>query len=214
MVSGSVTSIYSSQLSRASGDEGHGSAALRASDHLKIAVVPNYTDTYKKKSAASPSSGMEFGIPSVPRLGVSRWKNQSTSTNRKQGWAEADHGIAGSSDIADTAGSSETLPDSTRETGIVSPADTGTDSPIEWSPGLYFGFADFSKRTFLSPTIHVDGHSQKRLSAHRATRVRSASVLGGTPVSAIPSFANQTPHTGLLSEPGLHSLITDPLAHP
>jgi hypothetical protein len=213
MVSGSVNSIDNSQLRRPSGGGAHGFAALRASDRLEIAALPN-TNARKKKSAASPHSGTEFGMPPLPQLGVWRLKNQSTFTNRKQAWEEADQDTADSSDAADTAGSSETLPDSTRGTGIVNSDDAGNTSPLEWSPGLHFGLVDFSERTFLSPNLHGGEHSKKRLGAYRATRLRYASILNRTPASAIPSFENATPHTGLSSESGLHSSIADPLGHP
>jgi hypothetical protein len=219
MVSGSVNSIDNSQLKQPSGGVAHGFTALRASDRLEIAALPNNNNTNarKKKSAASPHSGTEFGMPPLSQLGVWRLKNQSTFTNRKQAWAEADQDAAdsaGSSDAADTAGSSETFPDSTRGTGIMNSDDAGNASPLEWSPGLHFGLIDFSERTFLSPTLHGGEHSKKRSAAHRATRLRSASILNRTPASGIPSFENAMPHTGVSSESGLHSSIADPLGHP
>lgn len=77
------------------------------------------------------------------------------------------------------------IPDSTRGSGFPSPADTGTVSPLDWRPGLDFGFTDFSQRQFLNPTLNVGsratgrGPNDRRLRARRNGLVRPPSSLPG-----------------------------------
>lgn len=147
--------------------------------------------------------------------------DQDITTRPQKWWLEADRDFTSGSEEEQTeenqdrAGSSESLPDSTRGTGMVSPEDMGTASQLEWDPGLNFGFEDLSQQTFLSPTLDVREHFlKKRFAAERSKRLKAASILKKTSGSGIQSLLNETPHNGLSSESGLHSLITDPLDQP
>jgi hypothetical protein len=54
-----------------------------------------------------------------------------------------------------TAAYSEGFADSTKDTAMISPPDRGTSSPLDWTPGLGFGFPDFQQSQFLNPTLHI-----------------------------------------------------------
>jgi hypothetical protein len=47
------------------------------------------------------------------------------------------------------------FPDSTKGTALVSPPDSGTASPLDWSSDLDFKFTDLSQKQFLTPTLHI-----------------------------------------------------------
>ena len=51
------------------------------------------------------------------------------------------------------------FPDSTRHKAEISPPDSGTSSPLQWSPGLEFGLPDLQSAQFLNPTLNVGGGS-------------------------------------------------------
>jgi len=59
---------------------------------------------------------------------------------------------------------SEDFPDSTKGTALISPPDTGTESPLDWNPALDFGLEDLSQQTFLNPTLHISRKSRRRRS--------------------------------------------------
>lgn len=215
-VSAAVLSGDSGQLTQPSSG-GHGSAPKIAGYRQKTIAVQRQKITADQRvvgslggrggstsqhtHAANSKTYPASESPKELRMMV----DQSTSPVPGNAWAaEADQDV----------GSSETMPDSTRGTGVVNPTDPGTTSPIEWSPDLDFGFADFSKRTFLSPTLHVGEHLAKGTAAHRATRARSASILNKKPVSPLQSLENEMLQVSPLSESGPHSSIADPLGQP
>jgi hypothetical protein len=103
------------------------------------------------------------------------------------------------------------LPDSTRETGLVNPPDMGTTSPIEWNTGLSFGLPDFNDRTFLNPTLHVGERSKKQLTADKIHRALKGSILRSNPSPLVTSPLNETQPNDLSHQSGLHSSILDPL---
>lgn len=52
-------------------------------------------------------------------------------------------------------GYTKDFPDSTRSTALISPPDTGTESPLLWEPGLPTGLPDLQQTSFLTPTLHA-----------------------------------------------------------
>jgi hypothetical protein len=52
------------------------------------------------------------------------------------------------------SGYSPGFADSTKGSGLISPPDSGTESPLDWTPDFKFGFADLSETQFLNPTLH------------------------------------------------------------
>ncbi len=59
----------------------------------------------------------------------------------------------------------EDFPDSTKGTALLSPPDRGTQSPLDWSTGVNYGFPDFSQQQFLNPSLHVSRHQGRALRA-------------------------------------------------
>jgi hypothetical protein len=217
-VSAAVLSEDSGQLTQPSNGSGHGSAPkiagyrqktiavqrqkITAGQHVVGSLGGRGGSTSQHTHAANSKTYPASENPKELRMMV----DQSTSPVPGHAWAaEADQ---------DAAGSSETMPDSTRGTGVVNPADPGTSSPLEWSPGFNFGFADISKATFLNPTLHVEEHSKKGSAGYRSARSRAASALNTTPKSPLPSLLNGAPLPGVLSQSALHSTIRDPLSQP
>jgi hypothetical protein len=85
----------------------------------------------------------------------------------------------------------------------VSPPDTGTQSPLDWSPGLNFEFEDLEQTSFLNPSLRVAG---KR--THKKRHKRARNHGGGndrpsnsaTPPSLLPGLPAM-PLTNDLSNP-------------
>lgn len=77
---------------------------------------------------------------------------------------------------------SEGFADSTRGTALISPPDTGTSSPLEWSPsGVGGGELSFMPGSFLNPSLHVGTGilGQPGGSRRRSMRAKSASEQPG-----------------------------------
>lgn len=97
------------------------------------------------------------------------------------------------------------FPDSTRGTALVSPPDTGTQSPLDWAPKLSFelsGLPDhFLKPTFLVGAEHAGGHNRSsRMEKYQGNQAQSYS----------PSLTIDQPG-GLLAPPSSQSSFESPL---
>lgn len=62
--------------------------------------------------------------------------------------------------VEEPAAYSADFADSTKGTALISPPDSGTASPLDWTQGLTFEFGDFAQAQFLNPSLHV-GASRK-----------------------------------------------------
>ena len=95
------------------------------------------------------------------------------------------------------------FPDSTRGTAVISPPDTGTQSPLEWKPEINFGIPEFGQSDLLKPSLHVAGKHHRRRSR---SRMRNGEQGNGksTPTSPFPSLI------GTGSQP----LVDSPLGTP
>jgi hypothetical protein len=99
---------------------------------------------------------------------------------------------------------SEDFPDSTQGTALVSPPDTGTQSPLDWSPGLDFSFGDFEQSIFLAPSLHVSGKRGAARWRHRKTQSARGDhfTMPTSRVSGLPGSSLQSdPLAGGLSQP-------------
>jgi len=87
--------------------------------------------------------------------------HESLRLRGSQTSASERYGIAGRPQISfvSPASYSYDFPDSTKGTALLSPPDSGTTSPLDWSPALNYGFLDFAQQHFLNPTLHVSGHT-------------------------------------------------------
>lgn len=96
------------------------------------------------------------------------------------------------------------FPDSTRGTALLSPPDTGTLSPLEWSPDHDFAFPDFSGSTFLNPTLHVSQRSSKKKRRERGRNDENLAPFNhGAPV--LPSLSQPDLEPDILKEPVVQS---------
>jgi hypothetical protein len=94
------------------------------------------------------------------------------------------------------------FPDSTKGTALVSPPDSGTASPLDWSSDLDFGFTDLSQERFLTPTLHIaqrvgasrqgQGHRQGMRQTLRMRSALSRSRAGKAPNRDIYSLPTST----------------------
>jgi hypothetical protein len=64
-------------------------------------------------------------------------------------------GLQSSSGTGKNAAYSGNFADSTKGTAWISPTDSGTQSPLDWTPRLSVGFLDFQQTQFLNPTFHT-----------------------------------------------------------
>ena len=92
------------------------------------------------------------------------------------------------SGVGAAASYSEGFADSTKGTALISPPDSGTSSPLDWTPGLNFEFPDFDETQFLNPSL--GGGASRRGEVKKAGR-----KAPGTPAlsSAIDEQFGQTP---------------------
>lgn len=96
------------------------------------------------------------------------------------------------------------FPDSTRGTALLSPPDSGTASPLDWTPAMTHGFGDFTTRQFLIPSFHA---------AHRATGRRGEAARQKTPSTNNQlGYSLNLPSLSTSISDGLHTRLPDPLA--
>lgn len=111
--------------------------------------------TLQTGRGASPSASMNaFAELRTGRGNRSLMSRNPRSANR-QSAAARDSGkpVKQASGIDEAASYSADFADSTKGTALISPPDAGTASPLDWTPGLNFGFADFQQTQFLNPTL-------------------------------------------------------------
>lgn len=149
-------------------------------------------------------------------LGVSEHRHVQSSTdgNSTLTQEESGHLIA-------PAGShsrvryTDNFPDSTRGTAVISPPDTGTLSPLEWTPGPNFELPAFGQGDLLKPNLHVAGKRRRRSRSGRRHRTQengmstSASPFPSLTGTGSQSLADTLPDD--LSQPAGQSLLSAPL---
>lgn len=111
---------------------------------------------------------------------------------------------------------SEDFPDSTNGTALLSPPDKGTNSPLEWSPGLDFEFVDMAQRQFLVISLHVGSPSQKlrQRNAKKRQRPGKKTLPGGAPSSLLPSLPQETFESDILGQSTLPSSLDQSSINP
>lgn len=197
--------------SRGAGDRLNTGSPGSSLYHLKEQAGMNSTSAQAQsflrahRPKAQGMSGRES--EAYASLGVSAHRNVQSSTHGNgiltQG--ESGHLIA-------PAGShsrvryTDNFPDSTKGTAVISPPDTGTQSPLEWLPGIKFGIPEFGQRDLLKPNLHVAGKRRHRRSrSGRRHRTRGNGM--STSASPFPSL------TGTGSE-SLADTLPDDLSQP
>lgn len=70
---------------------------------------------------------------------------------------------------------SKDFPDSTKGTALLSPPDS-TGSPLNWTPGMSFGFRDLAEQTFLKPNLQGGYSLQKKRVAARTRAPATGSI--------------------------------------
>jgi hypothetical protein len=103
----------------------------------------------------------------------------------------------------ENAAYSEGFPDSTRDTAQISPPDPGTESPLDWTPGLSIGFPDFSETQFLNPTLRAVATSGAKERRKREI-ARTSNGIGSNPRASSP-LSNELSKPDILSQPDLSS---------
>lgn len=96
------------------------------------------------------------------------------------------------------------IPDSTQGSGFPSPPDSGTISPLEWTPALNFEFADFSQHLFLNPTMNVGPTPGPRFASNNRMRARSRTGLRTRPPASLPRNPLET---GIQTSSQLHTSL-------
>ena len=99
------------------------------------------------------------------------------------------------------------FPDSTKNTGVISPPDLGNVSRFAFSPEISSELPDFSQREFLKPTFHVGLESQKaqqtedayerlerRLKEYRESGTKSTAVKNGLKPNHLGSSSLKNPY--------------------
>lgn len=151
-VSDSRYSVAASRLAAPGGwDQQRSPIAIRtrAARSEKLKCRPSRENIAGKSSAAS------FNSSRVAMGGRAATCAGNMTNARKGSWQgspEVDAGSASSLSIG--------FPDSTRGVALASPPDTGTASPLAWSPALKHGIVDLSTTPFLNPTLKAGNHAR------------------------------------------------------
>ena len=170
------------------------------------------------RSHLSKAQGMSgLGAHAFAPLGVSEHRNVQPSTYDNSILTQGESGHLNA-----PAGSpsrvryTDNFPDSTRGTAVISPPDTGTLSPLEWTPGVKFGIPVFGQGDLLKPNLHVAGkrrHRRSRSGSRHRTRGNgmstSASPFSSSTGTGSQSLADTLPDD--LSQPAGQSLLSPSL---
>jgi len=196
-ISASVNAhVFASAQSNATQSSGYGSGAAAAGVSGSFASMKVSERGVRSVQAAH---GFQSGtVSAYESLTVKRGQTSASERNEITGLPHIS--------IVSPALYSHDFPDSTKGTALLSPPDSGTSSPLDWSTGLDYEFPDFSRRQFLNPTLHVRGHTSA--SSHSAGYpggriLRARTVLaasGRVPRSDIFALPTSSLETKLKSE--------------
>jgi hypothetical protein len=173
-------------------ESGRGSGLLQ--DHLLPAQEKKKTlgsvGALPAAMNAQPESRLKPGQPKEKQEDQ-KWRARKNSIRR--------HGNAAPEGGAHSAD----FPDSTRGTALLSPPDSGTASPLDWSPGMTHGFPDFAAQQFLNPSFRA---------ARRAPRKRTEAARQKTPSTnnQLRRYLN-LPSLSTSMNNGLQTRMPDPL---
>lgn len=244
-VNASVSGVSAAQISgmASSGTGGHSvgtmaglhSEVVPAAQTGRAAVIAARTGNLTMSAhAALVSDQMRISRSEASKIPVSSLRIAREPANSTKIGAGSPHSamaapeFASETEHSDTDGSSADFPDSTRGTGIVNAADPGTKSPMDWAPGLTFGFADLDEVTFLNPSLHeLTGRRVGLRSARARILTRHNEGQGqastGTEADPLESLRRDILGEGLSSgsepnspglgngDPLLHTALDDPI---
>jgi len=206
-VSASVNSVAgASVVSGIAGGEAEGHSFIPAGSSSRPVTAFGHSKRASKSRRLSvlgayPASGAGNLSPTKPAAAGVR---QAGTTNPGES-----QNNGGQGDIEASTSYSDDFPDSTKGTALLSPPDPGTESPLEWAPGLDFEFPDMAQRQFLNPTLHVEVPKRRR--KREAQNGNNGAPLNHTPSSFGLSLPQTSSEPDVLSQPGLQSPLEQPL---